>query len=216
MHYPVHVYVVATISIYKPKPWTAVEKNKKREIHLAAEFLLQLPDESDMDLPEGLAQAVWDVDDNSLPAPGNIHLAAKSQQTYSPNVTTMHHMLLSQQAIEYRKKRYAYIALLMYRSLRSLLSSWFPFSRSKKACRYNKPKTHHNPDSLATTNKQSSSSRKINAVKGEEVGWRSAHLGNGVLELGGLKALLLLDLLPRGVHLAFPSPPDPAAKEEIR
>ena len=48
------------------------------------------------------------------------------------------------------------------------------------------------------------------------MGWRYAHLGNGVLELGGLKALLLLDLLPRGVHLALPSPPDPAAAEEIR
>ena len=52
---------------------------------------------------------------------------------------------------------------------------------------------------------------------GEKEGdWHSAHLGDGVLELGGLKALLLLDLLPHGVHLAFPSLPDPAAKEEIR
>ena len=34
---------------------------------------------TDVDLPEGLAQAVRDVDHNSLPAPGNIHLAAKSQ-----------------------------------------------------------------------------------------------------------------------------------------
>lgn len=64
----------------------------------------------------------------------------------------------------------------MYRSLRSLLSSWFPFSRSKKACRYNKPKAHHNPDTLATTNKQSSSSRKINAVKGGERRWVGAML----------------------------------------
>jgi len=57
--------------------------------------------------------------------------------------------------------------------------------------------------------------RKRNSGRREEGDWHSAHLGDGVLELGGLKALLLLDLLPRGVHLA-PSPPDPAAKEEIR
>ena len=49
---------------------------------------------TDVDLPEGLAQAVRDVDHNSLPAPGNIHLAAKSQQASSPNVQTKNHRLL--------------------------------------------------------------------------------------------------------------------------
>jgi len=50
--------------------------------------------EPDVDLPEGLAQAVRDMDHNSLPAPGNIHLAAKSQQASSPNVQTKNHRLL--------------------------------------------------------------------------------------------------------------------------
>lgn len=104
----------------------------------------------------------------------------------------------------------------MYRSLRSLLSSWLPFSRSKKACRRHISISHHRHMGNYT---QRSSSKK-NAIAGGErrgIGECSAHLGDGVLELGGLKALLLLDLLPRGVHLAFPSPPpDPAAKEEIR
>ena len=66
------------------------------------------------------------------------------------------------------------------------------------------------------TQSTSPKERKHNSGRREEGDWHSAHLGDGVLELGGLKALLLLDLLPRGVHLAFPSPPDPAPKEEIR
>jgi hypothetical protein len=46
--------------------------------HLAAELLLELPDEPDVDLPEGLAQAVGHVDHHGLPVPNDIQLAANT------------------------------------------------------------------------------------------------------------------------------------------
>jgi len=60
----------------------------------------------------------------------------------------------------------------MYRSLRSLLSSWLPFSRSKKACRYskNQPKTHHNPDTWATTHRAPVRRKGNTTVGGERRG----------------------------------------------
>jgi hypothetical protein len=100
---------------------------------LATEFLLKLPDKPDVDLPEGLAQAVWDVDHNSLPVPGNVHLDS----------------IVDVEVLE--------VALELLVAVLQVKES----------------------------------------------------LSDGVLELGRLEALLLLDLLPRGVHLAFPSPPDP-------
>jgi hypothetical protein len=55
-------------------------------MHLATELLLQFPNEPNVDLPEGLAQAVGDVDHHSLPVAGYIYLAAKPQSP--PHVST--------------------------------------------------------------------------------------------------------------------------------
>ena len=52
-----------------------------RVSHLAAELLLELPDEPDVDLPEGLAQAVGHMDHHGLPVPDHVHLAAKTHHT---------------------------------------------------------------------------------------------------------------------------------------
>jgi hypothetical protein len=55
-------------------------------MHLATELLLQFPNEPDVDLPEGLAQAVGDVDDHSLLVASYIYLAANPQSP--PHVST--------------------------------------------------------------------------------------------------------------------------------
>jgi hypothetical protein len=67
------------------------QQNEARANHLATELLLQLPDEPGVNLLEGLAQAVGDVDDHSLPVAGNVNLAAKRK----PSSPTRYHTHIS-------------------------------------------------------------------------------------------------------------------------
>ena len=58
---------------------------------LAAEFLLQLPDEPDVDFPKGLAQPVRHVDHHRLPGPVYVHLAATKPTADHTSPTTPHY-----------------------------------------------------------------------------------------------------------------------------
>jgi hypothetical protein len=83
-------------NILRPKSYAMQSSNPttgeaERAIHLATELLLQLPDEPGVDLLEGLAQAVGNVDDHSLPVPGNVNLAAKRK----PSSPTRYHNHIS-------------------------------------------------------------------------------------------------------------------------
>jgi hypothetical protein len=165
---------------------------------LAAELLLQLPDEPDVDLLEGLAQPVGHVDHHRLPAPCNVHLAATTalQHQQQPHRPPLRWKLTKGKAT-WPLTRQSWCKDPWGRS-------WAPGS--------------HSPGQRTPAKHAANSIRaKPGKISGQRL-WRRrrrceesarVYLRHGVLELRGLQALVLLDLLPRGVHpasLAWPSP----------
>jgi len=151
-----------------------------------------------VDLPEGLAQAVWDVDHNSLPVPGNVHLAAKPQQASSPKVhpyKTGNDISTSDIVHEETRLLHSIVDVEVLEVALELLVA---ILQVKEGLRGSNKRIR--PPRCPRDKKREGAATKGRTEVSRD--WRPAHLSDGVLELGGLEALLLLDLLPRGVHLA--------------
>lgn len=96
--------------------------------YLPAELLLKLSDKLGMDLAEWFPQSIRNMDHNSLSVSSYINLTAKISRIkhYHTEVPIKNRIRM--------QIMHTYFAELMYRSFKSLLSSWCVFSKSNKAC----------------------------------------------------------------------------------
>lgn len=94
--------------------------------YLPAELLLKLSDKLGMDLAEWFPQSIRNMDHNSLSVSRYINLTAKKEHINPTDKVS--------KKKEFIKLIHPYFAELMYKSFKSLLSSWCVFSKSNKAC----------------------------------------------------------------------------------